>query len=301
MKAQTKKQAADKFQIVTDKIVQLMEQGVKPWVKPWHSVPYGNLISGHTYRGINPLLCAIDMMTYDYEQPYFIGFSQASEMGWKVRKGSKSTWLRWGGTVCKETKLEDGSTEKEFFGTAKWLQVFNIACLDDSEADRKVSEHLKSVSGSNPDSRQMDAESFIQAQKATVKHLGDVACYSPSSDAIAMPKFEDFTSAATYYATLIHELTHWTGHSSRCDRDLSGRFGSQSYAFEELIAELGAAFVCNELGIESEIENHASYLDNWLQALKGDNKAFFKAASAAQKASTFLMNNAGLIEQAEAA
>jgi antirestriction protein ArdC len=86
---------------------------------------------------------------------------------------------------------------------------------------------------------------------------------------------------------LIHELTHWTGHSSRCDRDLSGRFGTQKYAYEELIAELGAAFTCNTLGISSAIENHASYLDNWLAVLKGDNKAFLRASSAATKASMF--------------
>lgn len=294
---QTTKQASDKFEIVTQKIIDLMEQGVKPWEKPWHSVGYGNLISGHAYRGINPMLCAVDMMINDWEHPYFIGFHQASEMGWSIKRGSRSTWLRWGGTACKEVEQEDGSTEKQFFSTAKWLQVFNIACVDDSKADRKITDRIKATASSNPSPRRIEVDEFVSLQKATIKHLGDVACYSPTSDSIAMPKYEDFSSAEGYYGTLIHELTHWSGHSSRLDRDMSGRFGSQKYAFEELIAELGTAFVCNELCMSSELEHHASYLDNWLQVLKSDNKAFFKAASQAQKAAVFLMSNAGMIEQ----
>lgn len=295
----TQKQAADKFELITDKIIKLMESGVKPWVKPWHSVPYGNLLTGRAYRGINPLICTVDMLTNNWDHPYFIGYHQATEKGWIIKKGSKSTWLRWGGLAAKDVELEDGSTEKKFFQCSKWLSVFNVACVDDSQSDRKVADYIKSLTGNNTDPRSVPVEDFVAAQRATIKHVGNAACYSPANDAIAMPEYESFTSSDTYYATLIHELTHWTGHSSRLDRDLSGSFGSQKYAFEELIAELGAAFSCNALGIESTIEHHASYLDNWLQVLKSDNKAFFKAASAAQKASTFLLTNAGLIESYE--
>lgn len=295
------KQASDKFQIVTDRLIALIEQGVKPWIKPWHSIGYGNLISGHQYRGINPLICAIDALTHDYQSPYFLGFSQASEMGWSIKKGSKSTWLRWGGVASKETEAEDGLKLKEFFQCVKWLQVFNADCLDDSRSDRKLADHLQALPAVNTALRSVSAESFIAAQNATTKFVGNVACYDPHRDAIAMPCYESFTGTEGYYATLIHELTHWTGHSSRCDRDLSGKFGTQKYAAEELIAELGAAFVCNELRINCAIEHHASYLDSWLQVLKADNKAFFKAANSAQKAATFLMINASMIESHEVA
>jgi antirestriction protein ArdC len=122
-----------------------------------------------------------------------------------------------------------------------------------------------------------------------LSHGGDRAFYHASTDQIRLPELSSFQSLSGYYATAIHELGHWTGHKSRLDRDLSGSFGSQSYAFEELIAELTAAFILNEFNYQAELEHHASYLDNWLQALKNDKKYFFKAANLASKASEFLL------------
>lgn len=289
-----KQQAADKFQLVTDKILTLMEQGVSPWQKPWSSIGYGNAVTGHKYRGINPLLAAVDTLVNGYTSPLFVGFAQAKELGWVVKKGSKSTWLFWGGTMYRETENEDGTTDKQFFSAVKWLNVFNLDCIDDSQSDRKV-EDFKVARGGNSlvVPRITDAESLIDAQNAAIVYGGSEACYSPQVDKILMPAYEDFSSRDGFYATVIHELSHWTGHRDRLNRDQSGKFGTVSYAKEELIAELSAAFICDGLGIESQIEHHASYLANWMKLLRDDNRAFFTAAKHARKAANLILSNAG--------
>jgi antirestriction protein ArdC len=287
----------NKFQLITDKLITLIEQGCLPWRKPWSATPYGNLITGHCYQGINPLICAIDNLLYDWQHPFFIGFAQAQEKRWKIIKGSKATYLRWGGTVAIEsTNKETGETNKHLKNTGRWFNVFNVACLDDSDSNEKISDYLKKmqVSGTNTEPRLDEAEALIKAQNASVVFGGDVACYVPSIDKIRMPNYSDFSGAISYYATYLHELTHWTGHSTRLDRDLVGQFGTRAYAFEELIAEIGAAFVCSSLNIESQLEHHASYLDSWLSLLRDDNKAFFRAAEQAKKTADWLLEKAGL-------
>lgn len=300
--AKRKAQSTDKFQLLTDKILTLMESGTTPWIKPWHSTPYANAITGHCYRGMNPLIATIDMMIYDYQTPLFVGFRQAKDMNWKIIKGSKATWLLWGGKSSKEVVDEEtGEVKKQFFNSFKWLNVFNLDCVDDGEAQIKKEHYLKKnhIGGNNTEPRLDLAEQFIAAQNAEVKFGGDMACYSSSLDTIKMPNYADFTGAEAYYATFAHELSHWSGHSSRLDRKLGNKFGSQAYAFEELIAELSAAFICNELAIASRIENHASYLASWIKILRSDSKAFLQAASQAQKASKYLLSNAGMLAEEE--
>jgi antirestriction protein ArdC len=132
------------------------------------------------------------------------------------------------------------------------------------------------------------AEQRIVKTGALITHGGDAAFYMPSMDRIQMPNKGTFASPENYYATMFHELTHWTSDKARCDRDLSkGRFGNPDYAFEELVAELGAAFLCNDHGIQGELR-HAGYIQSWLKALKNDNKAIFKAAALAQKAADYI-------------
>jgi antirestriction protein ArdC len=290
-------QKNDKFQLITDKLIALIEQGVKPWQKPWSATPYGNLLTGHHYQGINPLICAIDTLINEWQHPFFIGFAQAQEKGWKVQKGSKATYLRWGGAIAIEsTDEETGEKSKHYKNAGRWFNVFNVACLDDSDSNEKISNYLEKiqVSGTNTEPRLFEAEALIKAQNVDVVFGGDVACYVPSLDKIRMPNYEDFTGAIAYYATYLHELTHSSGHSTRLDREIVGQFGSKSYAFEELIADLGAAFLCSSLNIESQLEHHASYLDGWLSVLRDDNKAFFRAAGQARIAADWLLNNAGL-------
>jgi antirestriction protein ArdC len=298
----TKPQAIDKFQLITDKLISLIERGVKPWTKSWYATPYQNLITGHQYRGINPILCTIDMILNDWPHPFFVGFAQAKQAGWTVKRGTKSTWLRWGGTNVKETENPDtGEVEREYYNAFKFHNVFNVACLDDSNSDVKIEDLIRertvSVSG-NAEPRLPFVECFIQQHRPKTQFGGDKALYHPATDTIRLPEFEAFSHANAYYATYLHELVHWTGHSDRCNRSLNGKFGSRSYAFEELIAEIGAAMVCNHLGIDSELEHHASYLDSWLQILQGDKKAFFDAARQATRATEYLTATPQSLEEA---
>lgn len=273
----SKEPAADKFQIVTDKILGLLEQGTKPWTKPWvqSGMAYQS-VEGHVYQGINPLLCAVDSMAQGYTSPLFAGFKTGQSKGWKLKKGSKSTWITYAAKV--------GEGEDEFF-LKRWYNVFNVECWDDSESDIKIQALIPQTFDTQPIA---ELDKLVESHKPKIKP-SEMAFYSSSSDEIGMPNINRFTSSEGYYATLVHEMSHWTGHSSRLDRKLANKFGSNAYAFEELIAELSAAFVCNNFGLESEIENHASYLDNWLKVLKSDNTAFVKAASEAQKAAKFLL------------
>lgn len=302
IKKSTKKARTDKYKIATNKILRLLEQGTKPWIKPWKS--YGNakapqnLISGHVYQGCNPILALVDMITNAWECPYFISFNQAKNHGWKIKKGSKATSILFAHQFSTEVENDNGDPETKSFFTQKWYNVFNIACLDDSDSDQKIVDFINhkladsSAIPNNPDNPIDIAEKFINSQNADINFGLNRAFYSPSSDKIGMPDFNAFSNAPQYYATLIHELIHRTGHSSRLNRDLSGGFGSKKYAFEELVAELGSVYVCNTLLLDwnCELDNHASYLQNWLSILKEDNKAFFRASLLAQKASNYLLD-----------
>jgi antirestriction protein ArdC len=293
--AKQKDLATDKFQLVTDKLIDLIEKGVKPWTKPWHSTPYQNLITGHQYQGINPILCAIDMIVHDWQHPLFIGFAGVKQMGWTVKKCSRSTWIRWGGTNVKETEdPETGETLKEYFSSFKWMNVFKVACLDDSDSEHKIGDRITLLLSSNNrvnnEARLEAAEVFIQKHNPKTQFGGDKALYHPATDTIRLPVYEDFSDAIAFYGTYVHELAHWSGHFSRCNRPLSIKFGCRTYAYEELIAELTAAMVCNHIGIDSNLEHHAAYLADWLTIFKDDKKAFFQAAGQAAIATNYLIS-----------
>jgi len=176
------------------------------------------------------------------------------------------------------------------FARASW--VFNAAQVEGFEA---VKEDLPEEPAFDPIAK---AEAFATATKAIIEEGGELACYVPSQDVIRMPDRRRFTGTQTsspaeaYYSTLCHELVHWSGAKPRLDRDLANRFGGEAYAMEELIAELGAAFLCGDLGLTQEPRiDHASYIKNWLTVLKNDKKAIFTAASKASQASNFLINH----------
>jgi antirestriction protein ArdC len=286
------KTAVDKYELLTNKILELMSQGIKPWQKSWYGNPCQNAVTGHIYRGVNPLLCTVDMLVNNWQDPYFLTYKQAEEKGWNIRKGSKSVWIKFGGTVGKENK-ETGDIE--FYACSKWFNVFNINQVE----GEGIAEHINAIEKAkdiNPDKPIPSADQFIKMQLAKINHTGDRAFYSPDLDRIVVPKFEHFTSATAYYSTLIHEHIHWTGHKDRLNRNLTGGFGSKPYAFEELVAELGAVFTCNDICIDYDLQNHANYLNNWIQVLQQDNKAFMKAAGLAQKATKHLLEKAGICE-----
>lgn len=302
--SKSKSTPIDKNQLVVDQLVALLESGVKPWVRPWKSngQAFQNLVSRNSYTGMNPLFCIISNLTHGYESPYFLTFNQARQYGWKVKEGSKSCWIRFAksGSVEVEDDNQDTNSEvttKSFY-YQKWSSVFNLDCMDDSNSDTKIEDivGLPEPIEDNPDRPIPEIEDFIAAIGSSVQYGKDRAAYSPSADSIIMPDFKQFKNAASFYATLLHEHTHWTGHKSRLNRegvaDCSG-FNSKSYAREELIAEIGSAMLVEQMypnysGIE--LEGHAAYISSWLSALKSEPEAFFSALTQSQKACKLLID-----------
>jgi antirestriction protein ArdC len=203
-------------------------------------------------------------------------YNQALSLGAQVRKGEKSTHV----VFAKQLLVKD-EEELKRVGMLKTYSVFNASQVDHlpplpERLPREPLELLREV------------EEFIDATEAKLEHGGNRACYvGVPHDTICLPMPEQFKGMEHYYATALHELCHWTGAKARLDRDMSGRFKSQSYAAEELVAEFGAAFLCAHLGIEGHLR-HADYIDNWLQLLRSDDRAIFTAASLASKAADYL-------------
>lgn len=298
-----KKQKAapiDKYELITNQICALLEQGIKPWRKPWKAghdnIPFQNLITRHIYTGSNPLWCAVSNLTNGHDSPFFITFKQAKEQGWQVKKGSKSAWIKFAGITEKEAENDAGEITKERIKFSKFSSIFSIDCIDDAESQKKIVDFIQELTDDtpdNPDNRILTIDEFIANTKAVINYGGNRACYSPSRDEIRLPVFENFSGAKAAYSTAVHELGHWTGHQSRLDREgmKSASHGDEIYAFEELVAELTSAFVCDRLFpeyMEQDLEHHANYLGGWLTGLKKDDKAFFRAVSHAQKAAEYL-------------
>lgn len=299
----SKKTKTNDYKLIADKLLALMSAGTLPWHKTWSSTPYANALTGHCYTGMNPLLAEIDVMISGYSTTLFVGFKQAADKGWKIRKGSKATGLCLGGKgVKQETDSETGETLEKFYSFSRWLRVFNLDCVDDDEADIKVENVIARFQGEpNTSARIEDAEKLIAAQQAEIVFGGNRACYSPSLDKIHLPIYRSFSNAEAYYATAVHELVHRTGHQSRLARNLDGKKRSPEYAFEELVADMGAAFVCGTLGIPSDLEHHASYIAEWMSLIQDDSKVFFKAFKLAKTAADLLLDNAGLLPEGDGA
>lgn len=291
MKAKVQK---DVYQEVTNTIIAELEKGTAPWVRPWNSgnaYPH-NAATGRAYNGINVLLLWIATTNNSYSSHGWVTFKQAKDLGGHVRKGEHGERIVfWKFLEKKEKDSVTGKETKKTIPMAKLYTVFNVEQCEGLKLPKRETVEL------NDHERHEAAEALIAASNAVVKHGGDKACYIPAKDEINMPELGLFKNAESYYATHLHELTHWTGHKTRCDRDLKGRFGTESYAAEELVAELGAAFLCSELGIQGELR-HASYIKSWLRVLKQDKRAIFTASSLATKAAEFLH---GLSEVQEAA
>jgi antirestriction protein ArdC len=264
----------DIYETVTDTIVSALENGIAPWVKPWRNGGvHRNGDSGRAYNGINTLLLEIAGLGSGWSSREWYTYKGAAGRGGQVQKGAKGTMVVFWQII----KNKDDET----FPLLRYYKVFNRAQIDGLPDEVKPD-----VVGGDfvPTDR---AENFIESTGAKITYHGDRAYYSPSTDSIVVPKPEDFASAAAFYATTFHELVHWTGHSSRINRLGSVVRGSEEYAFEELIAELGAAFLCELNGVDGSLQ-HPEYIGAWLKKLKGDKKFIFSAASAARKAVEFM-------------
>ncbi len=267
----------DIYQEITDQIISALELGTAPWVKPWSSCGAPrNAVSGREYSGINTILLAMS----PYGSPLWVTYKQAEAVGGHVRKGEHGTTV----VFFKSLKLSDvNNTEsrEKFIPLLRSFTVFNVQQIDG------LPEKYTLASKPQLDNFADNAHAEMYLGKAIIEHGKGKACFIPSADVIYMPNKIDFKSVSDYYATGLHELTHWTGHRSRLARDFNGRFGDAAYAFEELVAELGAAFLCAHCSIDGQLQ-HASYIQSWLKVLRGDKRAIFTAAAAARKASEFL-------------
>ena len=273
----------DLYQTVTDKIVAQMEQGVLPWRKDWSSVGSSipmNATTERAYSGINVLLFW-SSADKGYAKPRYLTFKQARDAGGNVRKGEHGRKVYF---YKQLTVTDKASGEEKDIPMLREYTVFNVAQCENLPDRIANGEH---VAPRNQDEREADADAFIRATGADFREATGVPCYVPSKDFISIPAFGAFTSKPAFYATAFHELTHWTGAKSRLDRDLSTRFGTHAYALEELVAELGAAFLCAEFGFDV-VSRSAAYLDSWIKACKENPRAIFTAASKASKAAEYL-------------
>jgi len=270
----------DTYQSVTNSIIAQLQSGVAPWVKPWKAdgTADRNLVSKKTYRGINRLLLGMSAIAGGFDRPEWATYKQFAESGAQVNKGEKATHIVFFKPIAGKENADTGITDAGFC-VIRGYAVFNAAQtnLPASVIDLPAIDF-------NPNPA---CDAFIKGTGAQINHGGDAAFFMPSQDRIQLPNAATFDTAGAYYATAFHELTHWTGSKPRLDRTLSGRFGNPQYAFEELVAELGAAFLCSDHSISGDLR-HAGYIGNWLKACRDDNKAIFKAAALAQKAADYL-------------
>ncbi|MCW2474464.1 ArdC family protein [Candidatus Symbiopectobacterium sp. NZEC151] len=274
----------DICQTVTNHIIAALEAGVKPWICPWQRVPGmsglpSNFATGVAYSGINIMLLWCSASKQGFSDPRWMTYKQAKAVGGQVRRGEHGTTGIFYTTVEKENEAGD----IEHFPMLKTFIVFNVEQIDGlsrDDAPTLPAETFETLSR---------VETLFHHSGATITEKGQNAFYRPSTDEIWLPERRLFSDAANFYATGLHELVHWTGAKSRLNRDMKGRFGSEDYAFEELIAELGSAFLMADLGITGEVQ-HESYIAAWLKALKDNKRYIFKAASAASKAHRYLMD-----------
>jgi antirestriction protein ArdC len=280
---------------VTENIIAMLERGTLPWRRPWETSGTGlavpaNGISKRPYHGINRVILWTSALVAGYPTHSWATYKQIQEAGGQVRKGEKGTRVVLYRPIERDDENgatgseEQESTEKDARPAriARVFTVFNLAQCDGLEAAQEP----QTVSADPIPA----AREFLAHVKATVRHGGNRACYMPSPDVILLPAQESFTSAAAYYATSCHEHVHLSGASHRLNRDSLIRYHEsiEIRAAEELVAELGAAFLCAELSIQGELEHHASYLQNWLGVLKQDKTALFRAAADASRAAEYL-------------
>jgi antirestriction protein ArdC len=289
----TDKPRLDVYARVTEKIISSLEAGTRPWLKPW-SAPQGERSgimplrgNGTPYRGINILLLWGEAMDKGYICNTWMTYKQAEERGAQVRKGEKGAMVVYADRASTTETNDKGEEIEHAFAFMKAYTVFNVEQIDG------LPESLYAKPEEPDQTRRLElieeAEAFFARTGATFRHGGNRAFYTTGGDFIQLPPLQAFRDAESYTATKAHELVHWTGNEARMARTFGKRFGDKAYAFEELVAELGSAFLCAALSITPEPrEDHAAYLASWLKVLKEDKRAIFSAAAHAQRAVDFL-------------
>jgi len=287
------------YETITAKIITSLEDGVIPWAKPWDAVKYGvfrNAVTNRPYRGLNTILLNLTAMMQGYVDPRWLTFRNAETLGGNVRKGEKGVTVIFWKFLPKRGQVDDdglipepeddNGQERKVIPFARAYTVFNVEqcegldlpALEPSEVVDQETNEL--------------AEAILTLP--VIKHFGGRAFYSPSADVITLPPRSAFENLDLFYGTAFHEIVHHSGHPSRLNRTFGKRFGDRDYAFEELVAEIGAAFLGAHSAIPFEEMRHPEYINSWLEILKGDSKAIFTAAAKAQSAADFVLDKAGL-------
>lgn len=297
-------QQKDLYQQITDQIVEALEQGTVPWQRPWNNnlpqmaIPC-NGESGRLYSGINVLLLWMSAIRKGFTQRKWVTFQGANHLGGQVRPGEKSTVIIFYKQSMFEEKDDEGNIVFDENGEPKikssvFIRGHHVFNIEQCEGLERYYEEFPEPELSEdmlprPDLDVLPAKMGIPLYNKVENR----ACYIPGRDCIVMPDFTKFNTADDYYATLLHECGHATGHQDRLNREgitNFSKFGSERYAFEELIAELTSAFTCAHVNIHNNISQNAAYIESWIKALKADKKAIFRASSQAREATQFLLN-----------
>ena len=275
------------YTLITNQIVKSIESGLTNRIcsLPWYSLDSNlmiprNAITSNSYKGINILILWLTAEVKGYKKGSWATFKQWQTLGGKIKKGEKSTLIVYSERFKKED--EESEEKQKTYYVTKGYNVFNIEQLENPEG----------LTSKIIDTNNINVGDYFSDLNINITHGGDSAFYSISKDTVNLPNKNRFKSIEGYYSTLCHEIIHWTAHETRLNRNLKNRFGSESYAMEELIAELGAAFLCSELKITNKLRNdHAKYINNWLTVLKNDSRAIFSASAKAQQAVEWIKDN----------
>jgi antirestriction protein ArdC len=281
---------------ITQEIIARLEAGTKPWIQPWRGVPVSRPLRacGIPYRGMNVFWLWMVADMSGYASPYWMTYNQAKGLGAQVRKGEKSTIAIFYKSYTKE--VEAPGTGEKSDEARRVLKAYPVFNADQVEGLPERYYPAASLDLVEPEGREAEFDTFFGAIPVTLRHQGGEAYYEPGADRITMPPAHLFTGFDQYYATLGHELSHWTGHPSRLARDLKNRFGTAAYAAEELIAELSSAMLGAELGLPvTHLDSHASYIEHWLKLLRQDDRAILTAAAKAEEASSLLLKLGGRV------
>ena len=302
------------YERVTERITQLLRQGKVPWQKPWnaHVGPPRNGVSGKYYRGLNVFM----LSAAGFDSPWWFSPKQVNDLDGHIRKGEKVSWAHFfkpwypKGELVEASEIDadqaEVSTRRPIL-IIRAYRVVNLAQCVGPGIDKFRAKHPVKGRTQNDNERIAACEQIVAAMPdpPSIRHGGNEACYWPAADQISIPRRETFVGSEAYYATLYHELTHSTGHSDRLNRKgvvAGAPFRSATYSQEELVAEMGAAFLCAESGIDDPtIENSAAYLRGWLKYLSSDPKALIIAGAQAQKAADYILGWAGVEEAEDAA
>jgi antirestriction protein ArdC len=283
----------DFYQDVTNRIVAAIEAGTPPWVKPWSVSDQRpkNFATQRLYRGINSLLLGLEAQAHGYASNAWLTYRQAGALNAQVRGGERGTSV----VLYKLHEVDDAKAEgeKRVIPLLRSFTVFNVAQIDG------LPEPTQPTRPTPEWDSHLEAELVLSSSGADIRFGTASAYFHPAKDAIYLPAKEAFANQGAFYSTALHELVHWTGTPSRCDRNLSGRFGNDSYAIEELVAELGSAFLCAHCRIDGKLQ-HAAYLRSWLQVLKSDKRAIFTASAKAQQAADLLLGSVEIEEEVAA-